>query len=110
LILDGTSHAPTEFQLEGAFPHVLERPPDSTCEAATVFSLEPGGDGLPFVPSFVLSFPVRPPHPDKEFRLDLSRAISHPDHPVVPIIKFRKEKWSEWISIHTPHKCPGCST
>lgn len=105
LILDSTSYSPTGFQLEGTFPHVLERPPDSTCEAATVFSLEPGGDAPSFVmsrPVFVLSFPVRPPHPDKEFRLDLSRAISHPDHPVVPIIKFRKEKWSESISIHTP--------
>jgi hypothetical protein len=43
---------------------------------------------------FTVAFDVPPPAPDRAITLDLSQALHHPDLPTVPIIKFKKIRWS----------------
>jgi hypothetical protein len=45
--------------------------------------------------SFIISFNVSVPLPERSIQLDLSKAIDNPDLPKVPIIKFKKIPWSE---------------
>ncbi len=47
---------------------------------------------------FTVVFDVPPPAPDRAITLDVSQALHHPDLPRVPIIKFKKVRWSHSYS------------
>ena len=47
---------------------------------------------------FTIAFDIPPPAPDRSIALDLSQALHHPDMPQVPIIKFKKIRWSHSYS------------
>ncbi len=47
---------------------------------------------------FAVAFDVPPPAPDRAITLDLSQALHHPELPPVPLIKFKKIRWSHSYS------------
>lgn len=47
---------------------------------------------------FTVAFDIPPPSPDRVITLDLSQALHHPDLPQVPIIRFKKIRWSHSYS------------